>query len=169
MSESGPGFYRDEVCSRGLVLLEDTVGGFDGRHAGLVKGLVSTVVQKDVGGTTPPPVAHDALDHVRDYLIRRKWVPVEGGNVPLDGGEAQLASCAENEGATRSVRSTEVADWSAEGIFERGIAISKLLPDTGGGLPGQPRMSHEVEHHIHESPKSMTVPLIILALCAICV
>jgi NADH-quinone oxidoreductase subunit L len=33
---------------------------------------------------------------------------------------------------------------------------------------GQPRMSHEVEHHIHESPKSMTVPLIILALCSIC-
>jgi NADH-quinone oxidoreductase subunit L len=32
---------------------------------------------------------------------------------------------------------------------------------------GQPRMSHEVEHHIHESPKSMTMPLIILALCAI--
>jgi NADH-quinone oxidoreductase subunit L len=31
----------------------------------------------------------------------------------------------------------------------------------------QPRMSHEVEHHIHESPKSMTVPLIILALCSI--
>ncbi len=28
---------------------------------------------------------------------------------------------------------------------------------------GQPRMSHEVEHHIHESPKSMTVPLVILA------
>ena len=29
-------------------------------------------------------------------------------------------------------------------------------------------MSHEVEHHIHESPKSMTVPLIVLAICAIC-
>jgi NADH-quinone oxidoreductase subunit L len=28
---------------------------------------------------------------------------------------------------------------------------------------GQARMSHEVEHHIHESPKSMTVPLIVLA------
>jgi NADH-quinone oxidoreductase subunit L len=28
---------------------------------------------------------------------------------------------------------------------------------------GRPRMSHEVEHHIHESPKSMTVPLIVLA------
>jgi NADH-quinone oxidoreductase subunit L len=28
---------------------------------------------------------------------------------------------------------------------------------------GQPRMSHEVEHHIHESPKSMTVPLVVLA------
>ncbi|HWY54510.1 MAG TPA: NADH-quinone oxidoreductase subunit L [Terriglobales bacterium] len=32
---------------------------------------------------------------------------------------------------------------------------------------GRPRMSHDVEHHIHESPKSMTVPLIILAVCAI--
>jgi NADH-quinone oxidoreductase subunit L len=32
---------------------------------------------------------------------------------------------------------------------------------------GQPRMSHEVEHHIHESPKSMTVPLIILAFFSI--
>jgi NADH-quinone oxidoreductase subunit L len=28
---------------------------------------------------------------------------------------------------------------------------------------GQPRMSHEVEHHIHESPKSMTFPLVALA------
>ncbi|MBV9573207.1 MAG: NADH-quinone oxidoreductase subunit L [Acidobacteriales bacterium] len=33
---------------------------------------------------------------------------------------------------------------------------------------GQPRMSHDVEHHIHESPKSMTIPLITLAICAIC-
>ncbi|MFZ0285973.1 MAG: NADH-quinone oxidoreductase subunit L [Terriglobales bacterium] len=33
---------------------------------------------------------------------------------------------------------------------------------------GRPRMSHEVEHHIHESPKSMTVPLIILAICSLC-
>src|SRR5215831_10804706 len=32
---------------------------------------------------------------------------------------------------------------------------------------GKPRMSHEVEHHIHESPSSMTVPLIILAICAL--
>jgi len=28
---------------------------------------------------------------------------------------------------------------------------------------GRPRMAHEVEHHIHESPKSMTLPLIVLA------
>jgi NADH-quinone oxidoreductase subunit L len=27
----------------------------------------------------------------------------------------------------------------------------------------KPRMSHEVEHHVHESPASMTVPLIVLA------
>jgi len=32
---------------------------------------------------------------------------------------------------------------------------------------GRPRMSHEAEHHIHESPISMTAPLVVLALCAI--
>src|SRR6266849_4953840 len=33
---------------------------------------------------------------------------------------------------------------------------------------GQPRMSHEVEHHIHESPKAMTGPLVVLAICSVC-
>ena len=32
---------------------------------------------------------------------------------------------------------------------------------------GRPRMSHEVEHHVHESPKAMTVPLVILAICSV--
>jgi len=32
---------------------------------------------------------------------------------------------------------------------------------------GHARMSHEIEHHIHESPKSMTVPLVLLAVCAV--
>ncbi len=32
---------------------------------------------------------------------------------------------------------------------------------------GKPRMSHEVEHHIHESPKSMTGPLVVLAFFSI--
>jgi NADH-quinone oxidoreductase subunit L len=32
---------------------------------------------------------------------------------------------------------------------------------------GRPRMSHEAEHHIHESPISMTAPLVALALCAL--
>ena len=31
----------------------------------------------------------------------------------------------------------------------------------------KPRMSHEVEHHIHESPVSMTMPLVVLAVCSI--
>jgi NADH-quinone oxidoreductase subunit L len=31
----------------------------------------------------------------------------------------------------------------------------------------KPRMSREVEHHIHESPKSMTMPLVVLALCSV--
>jgi NADH-quinone oxidoreductase subunit L len=32
---------------------------------------------------------------------------------------------------------------------------------------GRPRMTHDAEHHIHESPVSMTAPLVVLALCAI--
>src|SRR5260370_22075176 len=28
-------------------------------------------------------------------------------------------------------------------------------------------MSHEVEHHIHESPTSMTGPLVVLAVCSL--
>src|SRR6202522_1828277 len=32
---------------------------------------------------------------------------------------------------------------------------------------GRPRMSHDAEHHIHESPVSMTAPLVVLAICAI--
>ncbi len=32
---------------------------------------------------------------------------------------------------------------------------------------GGSRMSHEVEHHVHESPRSMTVPLIVLATCSV--
>jgi len=32
---------------------------------------------------------------------------------------------------------------------------------------GKPRMSHDVEHHIHESPKSMTMPLVVLAFFSI--
>ncbi len=34
---------------------------------------------------------------------------------------------------------------------------------------GESRMSHDVEHHVHESPKSMTIPLMALALGAILV
>src|ERR1700759_1677059 len=29
------------------------------------------------------------------------------------------------------------------------------------------RLSHEADHHVHESPKSMTVPLIVLAICSV--
>jgi NADH-quinone oxidoreductase subunit L len=32
---------------------------------------------------------------------------------------------------------------------------------------GRPRMSHDAEHHIHESPISMTAPLVALAICAL--
>jgi NADH-quinone oxidoreductase subunit L len=31
----------------------------------------------------------------------------------------------------------------------------------------KPRMSHDIEHHIHESPKSMTMPLVVLAILSL--
>jgi NADH-quinone oxidoreductase subunit L len=34
---------------------------------------------------------------------------------------------------------------------------------------GEPRMTHEVAHHVHESPNSMTFPLIVLAFCSVVV
>ena len=67
--------------------------------------------------------------------------------------------------------------WSSEGGAYRilwfiGIATALMTAFYMGRLIfltffGQPRMSHEIEHHIHESPKSMTVPLVILAICSI--
>ena len=32
---------------------------------------------------------------------------------------------------------------------------------------GRPRMSHDVEHHIHESPMAMTLPLVVLAVMSL--
>jgi NADH-quinone oxidoreductase subunit L len=67
--------------------------------------------------------------------------------------------------------------WSSEGGAYRllwfiGIATALMTAFYMGRLIfltfyGEPRMSHEVEHHIHESPKSMTVPLVILAICSV--
>jgi NADH-quinone oxidoreductase subunit L len=67
--------------------------------------------------------------------------------------------------------------WSSEGGAYRvlwfiGIATALMTAFYMGRLIfltffGEPRMSHEIEHHIHESPKSMTVPLVILAICSV--
>jgi len=67
--------------------------------------------------------------------------------------------------------------WSSEGGAYRilwfvGFATALMTAFYMGRLIfltfyGQPRMSHEVEHHVHESPKSMTVPLVILAIGSI--
>jgi NADH-quinone oxidoreductase subunit L len=67
--------------------------------------------------------------------------------------------------------------WSSEGGAYRilwfiGIATALMTAFYMGRLIfltffGEPRMSHEIEHHIDESPKSMTGPLVILAACSI--
>jgi len=67
--------------------------------------------------------------------------------------------------------------WSSEGGAYRilwfiGIATALMTAFYMGRLIfltffGEPRMSHEIEHHIHESPKSMTGPLVVLAACSV--
>ncbi len=67
--------------------------------------------------------------------------------------------------------------WSSEGGAYRilwfvGFATALMTAFYMGRLIfltffGKPRMSHEVEHHIHESPKSMTVPLVVLAIASV--
>ena len=64
--------------------------------------------------------------------------------------------------------------WTSEGGAYRilwfiGLATALMTAFYMGRLIfltfyGQPRMSHEAEHHIHEAPKSMTGPLVILAI-----
>jgi NADH-quinone oxidoreductase subunit L len=67
--------------------------------------------------------------------------------------------------------------WSSEGGAYRilwfvGFATALMTAFYMGRLIfltffGDPRMSHEAEHHIHESPKSMTMPLVTLAICSV--
>jgi len=67
--------------------------------------------------------------------------------------------------------------WSSEGGAYRflwliGFATALMTAFYMGRLIvltffSRPRMSHEIEHHIHESPKSMTMPLVILAFFSI--
>ncbi len=67
--------------------------------------------------------------------------------------------------------------WSSEGGAYRilwfvGFATALMTAFYMGRLIfltffGEPRMSHEAEHHIHESPKSMTMPLVVLAICSV--
>jgi NADH-quinone oxidoreductase subunit L len=67
--------------------------------------------------------------------------------------------------------------WSSEGGAYRilwfvGFATALMTAFYMGRLIfltffGEPRMSHEAEHHVHESPKSMTMPLVALAICSV--
>src|ERR1700676_142402 len=52
------------------------------------------------------------------------------------------------------------------GFITAGMTAFYMLRLVNMSFLGQSRVDHEVEHHIHESPGSMTVPLIILAVLA---
>ncbi len=56
--------------------------------------------------------------------------------------------------------------WLA-GLFTAGMTAFYMFRLIYLTFYGKPRMSHEVEHHIHESPPSMTMPLVILAFFSI--
>ena len=89
-------------------------------------------------------VSGDGADGAGGDLRCADWLPVLGDDVPLDWYEAEFAGDAEDDGAAGSVGRAEVADWDAEGVFEDGVAAGELLPDAGGGVAGEPRVSHGV-------------------------
>src|SRR6185437_6945054 len=89
-------------------------------------------------------VSLDATAHVAENLFGRDRIPVEGGDVPLDGGQAEFAGSAKNKGPTSAMRRAEEADGRAEGIFKNSITTCQLLTDTSGRLPREPGMSHGV-------------------------
>src|SRR5215470_17807347 len=53
------------------------------------------------------------------------------------------------------------------GVFTAGLTAFYMFRLLNLTFFGRSRIPHEVEHHIHESPKSMTIPLAILALLSI--
>src|ERR1700719_832713 len=53
------------------------------------------------------------------------------------------------------------------GYFTAGVTAFFMFPLIFMTFHGVSRVDHEVEHHIHESPKSMLVPLVILAVLSI--
>jgi len=71
-------------------------------------------------------------------------LPVAGEEVPLYGGEVELVRDAKDCGTTGAVGGAEVADGSAERVFDCGVAVCEFFADAGGGLPGEPGVGHGV-------------------------
>jgi NADH-quinone oxidoreductase subunit L len=55
----------------------------------------------------------------------------------------------------------------AIGVLTAGMTAFYMFRLVNLTLFGRSRVAHDVEHHIHESPRSMTVPLVILALLSV--
>ena len=89
-------------------------------------------------------VSHDASNSTVGDFLRSVRLPVIGEDVPLDRSEAELTGDAKDDGTARSVGCAEVADRSAERVFEDGVAVGELLADAGRGLPGEPGVGHGV-------------------------
>ena len=89
-------------------------------------------------------VVGDAVLEVGEDFFGGDGVPVEGGDVPLDWGEAEVAGGAEDVWATGSVGGAEETYGGAKGVFEEGVGVGELGTDAGGGLPCEPGVGHGV-------------------------
>jgi hypothetical protein len=102
--------------------------------------VLAAVVEQDVCARVSPLGAMEAAVDVSDDLRRTDRRPVVAHDVPLDELEAELGGDVEDGWTPRSVGRAEVADWSAERVFESLIAGAEFFADDARGLEAEPGM-----------------------------
>ncbi len=107
-----------EFCAGVSAEVEEAGGGFDGGEAGLAEGEVASVVEEEVGAATVPAVMADAALEAFEDDFGGDGLPVFGDDVPLDGGEAEVAGDAEDVGAAGSVGWAEEVDGGAYCVLD---------------------------------------------------
>ena len=103
-------------------MAEEKAGGFDGGESRLAEASLTAVVEDDIGRSSMALRQLDAADGSGCDFAGVDWLPVAREDVPVDGGEAEIAGDAKDGGTARSVGRTKVADGHADRVFDAGVA-----------------------------------------------
>jgi len=140
----GPGVYGDGAAAFAGGVFEQAVGELQRGGAVGAHGLVEAVVEQDVGAAAAAEVASHASCDEGYHALGAEGLPIEGHCVPLHGSEAEFGGDAQGCRAASAVREADVADGSAEHVFESLVAAAEFFADAAGGLDGEPRVGHGV-------------------------